>query len=198
MPRDLAKDSKLVSLLQQRLLRDDQTIKGKPGQLLSNADPADLARTATVAASGAIKDATPERILDGITRDIPKGPVHHWAGPLEQDGAWIELRWDRPQSLRQVQITFDSGFPRQLFLTASDSHTRTVVRAPQPETVRDYDVLVRRQGSTQWEAVAKVTGNFQRLRRHQFEASQVEALRLHAKATNGAEEARVFEIRCYA
>ena len=198
MPRDLAKDSKLVSLLQQRLLRDDQTIKGKPGQLLSNADPADLARTAKVAASGAIKDATPERILDGITRDIPKGPIHHWAGPLEQDGAWIELRWDRPQFLRQVQITFDSGFPRQLFLTASDSHTRTVLRAPQPETIRDYDVLVRRQGSTQWEAVAKVTGNFQRLRRHQFEASQVEALRLHAKATNGAEEARVFEIRCYA
>ncbi len=198
LPRQLAEDKQMVWALQQRLLRDDQTIKGKPGELLRNEDPSDLARRAKASASGASGEAVAGLVLDGITRDIPKGPVHHWAAPLGEKGAYLELAWEKPQTISEVQLTFDTGFQRQLFLSANDSFQRSLVRAPQPETVKDYAVLVRKRGSTEWVEVAKVQGNFQRLNRLRFSAVEVEALRVQIAATNGLEEARIFEVRCYA
>lgn len=198
LPRQLAQDPKLVSTLQQRLLRDDQTIKGKPGELLRNEDPTDLARLAKPSASGASGEAVAALVLDGITRDIPKGPVHHWGAPLGADGAYLQLDWERPQKISQVQLTFDTGFQRQLFLSANDSYQRTLVRAPQPETVKDYRVLVQKPGSREWVEVAKVQGNHQRLNRLSFPATEAQSLRVVVTATNGHEEARIFEVRCYA
>ena len=95
-----------------------------------------------------------------------------------------------------MQITFDSGFHRELTLSASDGVTRRVIRGPQPETVRDYRVEVRTaDGRTV--PVAEVAGNHQRLRRHRFEPLEAAALRIHVTATNGNPEARIFEVRCY-
>ena len=86
-------------------------------------------------------------MLDGHLRDIPdkKGDpaeVHHWAAPVGPGRpAWVELRWDRPQRVREVQITFDSGFKRQLTLSAQESQQVNLLRAAQPETVKDYTVV---------------------------------------------------------
>lgn len=184
-PRQLARDTKQLARLQETLLRDDQSIKGKRNQ-----DPADLARRATVTAS-AEPDKAP-LVLDGVTRDIPdrRGnpvEVHQWAAPTP---AWIELRWDRPQRIREVQITFDSGFKRQLTLSAADSQNVNLVRAPQPETVKDYRIVC---GSR----TIAVQGNFQRLNRHTFDPVETASVRLELEATNGDPLARVFEIRCY-
>ncbi|MBL8238587.1 MAG: FAD-dependent oxidoreductase [Bryobacterales bacterium] len=189
-PRQLAQEPKLVSALQQRLLRDDQTIKH-----VRNTDPADLARTARASASAEIGDAKAMLVLDGVARDIPGQGIHHWEAPLD---SWIALAWDKPQRVGELQITFDSGFQRELTLTSSDSINRGIVRAAQPETVRDYEVQVRKAGATDWTTVASVTGNFQRVRRHRFAAVEVEAVRVQAKSTNGSDSVRVFELRCYA
>jgi hypothetical protein len=197
LPRQLAEDRQLVSTLQQRLIRDDQTIKGKPGELVRNDDEKDLARKATVSSSGNVGEAVAPLVIDGITRDIPKGPVHHWAGPMTADGAWLDVKWDAPRTVREVQLTFDTGFQRQLFLTSNDGFARDALRRPQPETVRDYDVLVRRKGATGFEKVAAVSGNYQRMNRVKFAPVEAEAVRIHVKATNGVEEARIFEVRCY-
>jgi hypothetical protein len=200
-PKELAADAKLVSTLQQRLLRDDQTIKGKPGELLRNEDPADHAREATLSASGSVGAAVPALVTNGITRDIPKTKtektVNHWAGPLGEGGAWLELKWAGAKKISQVQIVFDSGFQRQLFLSASDSQTRTVVRAAQPETVKDYSVEVRGPGREEWKTVAEVKGNYQRMNRLKIDAVEAAALRVKVTATNGIDEARIFEVRCY-
>ncbi|MDX2267972.1 MAG: FAD-dependent oxidoreductase [Bryobacter sp.] len=198
LPREFASNANLVSALQQRLLRDDQTIKGKPGELLRNEDATDLARLAKPSASAEAGEAVAALVLDGITRDIPKGPIHHWAAPLGEQGAYFDLTWDQPQTLREIQLTFDSGFPRQLFLSANDGFQRTMVRAAQPETVKDYTLLVREPGATDWKEVAKVQGNYQRLNRLAIAPQKVQALRVHIHATNGHEEARLFEVRCYA
>ena len=95
-----------------------------------------------------------------------------------------------------MQITFDSGFHRELTLTASDTHNRQIIRAPQPETVRDYAIRVRGEDGREVE-VARVTGNHQRLRRHDFAPVRARSVRLEITATNGSDEARVYEIRCY-
>jgi hypothetical protein len=185
-PRQLARDPKQVALLQERLLRDDQTIKGRRSE-----DASDVARRAAVTASAL--GETARLVIDGFTRDIPDGrgntvEAHQWAAPAP---AWIELQWERPQRLREVQITFDSGFRRQLTLSASDGQNANIVRAPQPETVKDYRIVCG--GRT----VVSVSGNFQRVVRHRFDAVETRSLRLEVESTNGDPLARVFEIRCY-
>jgi hypothetical protein len=143
-PRELAEDAKQVARLQETLLRDDQTIKGR-----GNRDPLDLARVASVNASAEEGNAKAALVLDGFTRDIPDAHgepvvVHHWAAPVAAgQPAWIELRWSRPQHLREVQLTFDSGFRRQLTLSAQETQNINLLRAPQPETVKDYVVTCR-------------------------------------------------------
>jgi hypothetical protein len=100
--------------------------------------------------------------------------------------------------LRHIQITFDTGFQRQLTLSQQDSVNATVIRAPQPETVRDYELLYSPPESKEWISLGQFKGNFQRLRRHDFKPFTAAALRLRITATNGSKTASVYEIRCYA
>ncbi len=141
-------------------------------------------------------------MIDGFVRDIPDQhgepvEVHHWAAPVEQGKpAWIELAWENPRRIRLVQITFDTGFKRQLTLSAQESQNVNLLRAPQPETAKDYRLTAFTAGG-EMRVLAEVKGNFQRLRRHIFDAVEPRTLRLEISATNGDRLARVFEIRCY-
>ena len=184
--RQLAQDKNRVSTLQQTLLRDDQSLRG-----FRNEDPRDLARKAKVSASAAEPPNPPEKILDGFVRDIPGKEIHQWAGRMGPDGAWIELKWDQPVSISEVQLTFDTGFQRELTLSSSDGTMKGIVRGPQPETVRQYKLLAAGR------EIASQSANHQRLRRHKFAAVTTDRLRLHITATNGSDLARLFEIRCY-
>ncbi|HEU5116405.1 MAG TPA: hypothetical protein VFT74_06960, partial [Isosphaeraceae bacterium] len=175
----------------QALLKDDQTIKN-----LKNEDPLDLARMAKVSASECYEDSKPENVIDGYVRDMYGELNHRWLGVMGSNGAWIDLAWEKPREIRQVQFTFDTGFHRELTLSSSDGVTSHMVRAPQPETVKDYVVkAVTEDGKTV--ELARVSGNHQRLRRHTFDPVRVKSVRLEISATNGSEQARVYEIRCY-
>jgi hypothetical protein len=184
--RQLAQDGKRVWTLQQTLLRDDQSLRG-----FRNEDPRDLARQAKVTASSAEAANPAEKVLDGYVRDIPGKEVHQWAGRMGPAGAWIELKWDHPVPISEVQITFDTGFQRELTLSSQDSAMKGIVRGPQPETVKDYRLVA---GDNE---IAAQSANHQRLRRHKFATVTADRLRLHVQATNGSDLARVFEIRCY-
>ncbi len=179
--------------LQQRLLRDDQSIRK-----VANQDAQDLARSARVRASSFLKGADPVHVIDGHVRDKPGEWKHRWGAHAKDDGsanAWIELSWKAPQRIAFVQICFDSGFHRELTLSASDGVTRRMIRAPQPETVRDYKVTAKTSDGEV--LLAEVKGNYQRLRRHAFDEVLADSIRLHVTATNGSKEVRVYEMRCY-
>ncbi len=184
--RQLAQDPKRVGTLQQTLLRDDQSLRG-----FRNEDPKDLARQAKASASAAEAAHPASLVLDGFVRDIPGKETHQWAGRMGPDGAWIELKWDQSVRISEVQVTFDTGFHRELTLSSSDGAMKGIVRGPQPETARDYRILAGGQ------EIAAQAGNHQRLRRHRFAAVTTDRLRVHVTATNGSDLARVFEIRCY-
>jgi hypothetical protein len=164
-PRQLYGDKQLLGQLQQRLLCDDQTIKG-----LTNRDSRDLARRARVTASSEEGEAKAASVIDGHARDYPLEPkgkeIHHWAAKMNGGSPWIELAWDQPQRISRVQLLFDAGFDRILTLTSQNNVNEGIIRAPQPETVRDYTVAVRKRGGRDWTEVASVRGNFYRLRRH--------------------------------
>lgn len=192
LPRQLYEDRARLAELQQALLRDDQTIKG-----VRNEDPADLARQATVTASDALEHAPPENVVNGVPRDLPGQAINRWTAPLGPRGTWLQLAWQTPQRLGEVQVTFDSGFQRELTLTASDAINQGIVRVAQPETVRDYTISYRPPGKPDWVELVQVEGNHQRLRRHRFAPVEAAAVRLHVRATNGDRLVRVLEVRCY-
>jgi hypothetical protein len=191
-PRQLSSDRKRVADFQQVLLRDDQTIRD-----LRNEDPLDLARKAEVTASSSLSESDPESVINGLVRDLPGKLDNRWSARLGS-GAHLDLSWVVPQKIRLVQLTFDTGFHRQLTLSHQNSVNARMVRAAQPETVRDYELLYRVPQTEGWTSLGKFTGNYQRLRRHEFPAFNATALRLKVTATNGSEEARLYEIRCYA
>jgi hypothetical protein len=193
LPRQLPEDKPRIAELQQILLRDDQTIRER-----RNTDPLDLARRAEVFASGCVPESDPAHVINGFVRDLPGKWENRWGAPMTPEEPHLDLEWKQPQAIRRVQITFDTGFHRELTLTHQDSLNAKMIRAPQPETVRDYELLYRASATADWISLGRFTGNYQRLRRHEFPAFQASALRLKVMATNGSDTARVYEIRCYA
>ena len=192
-PRSCTPTSRSCAELQQTLLRDDQTINGRKNQ-----DPADLARKAKVTASGEAEDAKAEHVTSTASSATMPGEwttagAPNW-GRTAPGSTWPGTS---PSTLRRVQITFDTGFHRELTLTSSDGINGGIIRAPQPETVKDYQVLYRNSADGKWEILADVKNNHQRLVRHEFSPVSAQAIRLVVTATNGEKLARVFEVRCY-
>jgi FAD dependent oxidoreductase len=191
LPRGLYEDKVKLKALQQTLLRDDQSIKG-----LKNEDPNDLARRASVTASGEHENCQAANVINGWVRALP-GYENRWEAPLGESGAWLELAWEKPQAIRHVQITFDSGFQRELTLSSSAAANVDIIRAPQPETVRRYSLLYQPDEGKGWVELASVERNHQRLRRHDFNPVTAKRIRIHVNETNGDKLARIFEVRCY-
>jgi hypothetical protein len=191
-PRGLYEDKAKLKAYQQTLLRDDQSVKG-----LKNEDPLDLARKATVTASAEGANCQAANVINGWTRALP-GYENRWAAPIGESGAWLELAWEKPQTIRQVQLTFDSGFVRELTLSSSAAANVDIIRAPQPETLKKYSIQYQPEGGEEWVELVSVDGNHQRLRRHDFKAVNAKRIRILAIETNGDKLARIFEVRCYA
>lgn len=188
-PRQLYEDKARLRELQQTLLRDDQTIKGR-----RNEDPRDLARSAKVTASDSHDLSRPENVINGFVRDSGNEWKNRWGVRLGGEPAWLQLSWSTPQRVREVQITFDSGFHRELTLSASDGVSRRMIRGPQPETVRDYNLeWLTPEGPR----VHSVRGNHQRLNRVVLDGVVTDTLRLLPLATHGSPIASVYEIRVY-
>jgi hypothetical protein len=181
-----------IRSLQERLLKDDAFLPGFAG-----ADPRDQARRARLTASSEMESAAAALVVDGVTRPLlthlgpwADGGEHRWRS--RELPAWLELTWDAPREIREIHLTFDTGFERELLLSLSDAHHRKVIRGPQPETVRDY--VLEADGVR----IAEVSGNYLRKRVHRLVAPiTARRLRLVVQATNGVDHARVFEIRVY-
>ena len=179
-------DATQLTRLQQQLLRDDAFLPGlRPV-------PAPVAPA--VSASSALAGSPADAVLDGHTRELVShlgpwadGATHRWESAALP--AWLELTWPAPRAITTIHLTFDSGFQRELILSASDSTTAKTIRGPQPELVRDYDLLLDDQ------VVAVVKGNYLRRRVHHLPASvSARRLRLVVHATNGVSTARVFAV----
>jgi hypothetical protein len=191
LPHELRTNSEQIKNLQQILLRDDQTIRN-----VKNQDLLDVARNAKVTASSYFKNARPEHIINGLTRDMPGEWKNRWAAEMKNTEPWIELHWKKPQKISFIQIVFDSGFHRELTLSAHAGVNQRVLRSPQPETVKAYTITARTKENNAVKLV-DVKDNYQRLCRHNFDPIQAVSVRFTFHATHGAKEARLYEIRCY-
>lgn len=191
LPAKLASDEALLREFQQQLLKDDQPLIS-----IKNEDPEDLARTATISASSETAEGSAKNVIDGVNRNIGDGESHQWQASLKNGSPWIELKWEQPQHIRLIQITFDSGLERLLFLTGEIVNYRRQIRSAQPELVADYSIEAEQDGK--WRQLVDVRGSFVRLRRHWIHPIRTAKLRIKVARTQGDELARIFEIRCYA
>ncbi|CEM37504.1 unnamed protein product [Vitrella brassicaformis CCMP3155] len=214
-PSTLANDAKAVWSIQQQLLRDDQYIIG-----VYNEDPRDVARKAEVTASSewieGKYNGSAAQILSGQTRAVfGKGGVHdsqqidginRWVS--KKVPAWIALDWSESiKDISLVELVFDTGMHRTLMLSQIARNLQKMVWGrPQPETVKNYDIQVRLDGSDTWQNVATIEGNYLRKRVHNVAdavrkvdkaGKGVAPLRVYVRATNGVEQARICEVRVY-
>ncbi len=187
----IVKDVDLLQKFQQKLLFDDQSLLN-----IQNTDPLDLAKNATISASAETSTGRAVSIIDGWNRDVLDGQTHQWQAPIEGKPQWIELDWKDKVEISFIQITFDSGLNRLLYLTGQDNQYKKQIRGPQPETVKDFDIQY--YANNQWYDLEQVRNNYLRLRRFTFKPIKLEKIKIQVHNTQGDNLARIFEVRCYA
>lgn len=184
-------DKPYLDRLQQRLAEDDMFLLG-----LRASDERDLARCATILASSQAAGHPAANIVNGVTRATSRQlhpGLKDCSNQWRSTGlpAWIDLTWPEPVTIREIHVTFDTGFERELTLSLSNAFTGKMIRGPQPETVADYDLVC---GNT----VIEIRGNYLRKRKHTLaQPISTKSVRLLVKRTHGDAAARVFEIRVY-
>lgn len=190
LPSTLGNQEQHISKLQQLLLRQDQSLLG-----VENQDDKDLAKSAKTTASSSTKDGAAANVIDGINRNIKDGKTHQWQAEMKNGEAWIELQWDKPARMNQIQLSFDTGLNRFLRISPEDSVYKNQVRGPQTETVSDYTIEIKSKGKPA--KTIKIQNNFLRLARHDFEATEADSIRITIQKTHGDPLAKIFEVRCY-
>ncbi|MCH7227028.1 FAD-dependent oxidoreductase [Haloferula sp. A504] len=143
-------------------------------------------------------------------RTTPEQPVHHpsvvvnphsrptlqpnlWASAATffDRPEWIELSWQSPRSISEVQILFDSSLHFHFWQSWQGYPVNAI-----PSLVSDYRIVAtHRDGSTS--VVAEVTGNHQRNRRHQVDLEDVRRLRVEIVKTNGLSRAQIYSLRAF-
>ncbi|TDQ78299.1 FAD-dependent oxidoreductase [Sphingobacterium yanglingense] len=190
-PRQLASNKSKLKAYQQLLLRQDQAILN-----IKNEDPLDLARQAKVSASAFIPGFEAQKVIDGYNRDVQDGDSHQWRANIANREQYIELSWGKSQKIREVEITFDSGLNRHLRLSGEYGTMRNQKRGAQPEMLKEY--VVELYNGNSLVKKEEITNNILRKVVHSFEGLNVDRVRLVAQKAHQDENARVFEIRCYA
>ncbi|MBN2000079.1 FAD-dependent oxidoreductase [candidate division KSB1 bacterium] len=189
MPRDITAEPERLTQFLQLLLRDDQSLLN-----VQNTDPEDLARNAKVTVSKQTKAGPASRVIDGWNREKEDGTCHQWQAPAEEK-PWLELRWESPQKISKIQLVFDTGLDRVLYLTGSDGQYNAQIRGAQPETVADYEISANVNG--EWKTVCRNSGNYLRLVRHIIEPIATDKIRIIIFKTNGDTLARIWQVSCF-
>lgn len=188
-PRDIGEH---MQELQQTLIKEDCYIPG-----YGNADPLDLARQAEITAGSYLPGSGPELVKNGMTRRINEEENCWESNGLGKNGETLTLLLQSPAAVRHIQLTFDPDLSREIMPSIAPSVKNLQVKGVPPTLVKDYDIclydaageLVHRQDCCD---------NYQRQNFLDFsDGVCCNRIDITVKATNGYENARIFEVRVY-
>ncbi len=179
-----------ITQLQQTLLADDCYIPG-----FVNLDERDLARKAVITASSQKKGFEAVQVSKGLTREMGDESGAWHSQPIREGSQWISLKLHQPAYVECVQMIFDSDFSKEKKITLSSRRQAQQVPGIPQTLVKDYDVQLYYQNKPVQNQSFK--NNHLRLVRAAFEPTLCDEVRLVVHQTNGAQEARVFEVRIY-
>jgi hypothetical protein len=151
--------------LQRRLLDHDQWLPGKrrPVAPLSRPEAARYQASA----------GNPEVLRDGYDRPTEK-ETHRWDGKA---GDWIEIAWEKEQTVRRVRLTGDSQIHRTKQMPCSYPRKGYNRHIPNP-LPRDFRIEAKKRDGT-WKTVDRITDNEKRCIQWVFSCSvRTKALRL--------------------
>lgn len=181
---------KYIQDLRQQLLKDDCYIIG-----CKNEDKNDKALGAKVSATSNKPDHEPEKVINGISRNIEES-INQWcSNGLSKDGETLCLQFEKSK-INQVRLTFDPDLSDERCMSLS-----TAVIEKQPvgvpiQLVKDFVIRAYNDGDLTGEV--NINNNYQR---HvvvdlpkEVEADKVE---ICVTATNGDKDVRIFEVRIY-
>jgi hypothetical protein len=173
--------------LKEQLLRDDAFIPNHPAK-----DPDNLSKKAGLVFASSTSSGDVKLLTDGYSRDA-QGEIHHWQSDGLPAKVWYE--WEEPVALSRVEIKCDTNVERNFMLrrnyTIGEKYTNTVP----VEMLKSLDVEVRVMGT--WVKVCSHDDNRRRLIRFTFDRVKATGVRITMKETYGAQNARLFEVRCY-
>lgn len=174
-PRQIGRN--YIAELQQLLLKNDCYIVG-----LKNQDQCDLAREASVSASSfKSNEYRPENIVNGVARPEGEKTNAWFSDPGESLPQYVDLEFDQEKKINTIYLTFDTNVDK------------LVKTGPVPECVKDYSLYFHNGQS--WVKILEEKGNYHRHRRHIFPSIITKKLRVMVNNSNGADEARIYEIR---
>ncbi len=187
---DFTSDGELIKSLQQTLLRDGHLILDVP-----NEDVNDIAKLANVTATSSANGTVPASVVNGKFYDVKKSDANKWMASMSGNPE-INFAWNRPTKISKAIFNFDSG-RRHLTITKEASRRKHVLEAPQPEVLKDFDVVATLPNGEK-KVVGQVRGNYQKRVVVDFPRVSVKSLTIKPIATNGDKFARIFEVRIYA
>ena len=128
-----------------------------------------------------------ENIRNGIPR--PTNLPNAWVAGFQDTTPWITLAWNGSQSVRRVELSFDTDFDHPM-----ESVLMTHPESVMPYCIRNYELL-----NEHGETLYKKEGNYQTRNSIVFsEPVMVSRLTLRMEAPGADVPASLFEIRCYA
>ena len=134
-----------------------------------------------------LANCAPENVINGLNRALSAQDYAWVSDPEKPLPQAITLRWDRPVSISEVDVTTDTDSKHPSF----SYQYLPVVK----QTLKDFDVDVLYNG--EWRTVCRVTDNYLRHVVCKFDTCKADAVRVVARATHGDPSARIFEIRVY-
>lgn len=187
-PRQLGQQ--YMPQLRQTLLKEDCYIPGA-----RNEDPLDMARSASITASGHITGYEPENVISGVTRGLGEAS-HAWHAPLTGQDAWLSLGFDSPKSISQVRLTFDPDLNIEIMISQTKRRLDGMVKGMPPALVKDFTLRLLKGDETVF--TQTVTDNCRRLAVLDMPASlEADRVLVEIHATYGDAVAKVFEVRIY-
>ncbi len=189
-PRELGTDANKLNELRQKLLKNGNILVN-----YKNEDPDDLILKSTAWASDCANSTSADNAKNGITYDFKDEVKNRWQGDISKQPE-LTFSWEKQVEISQVRLNLDTGCR---FLTQSEERgiVAKMLAGAQPETLRDFDIIAVDENNAQ-KLVASVRDNYQKLVVLNFESVKVKTLKVKCLATNGDNNASIFEVRAYA
>lgn len=189
-PREVGQQH--IKELQQQLIKDDCFLPG-----YRNEDPQDLTHSdkIRVSATNFQPGCEPENVINGMPREY-EGKSNMWQSQ-GLDDAVLTIDLGEKKAVKEMHIVFDSNLNREIMCSIFETNTCKQPKHTPVELVKDFEVTFYCDG----EVVDKraYEGNFQR--HNVIPVSQdgltVDKITVKVTATNGTENARIFEVRLY-
>lgn len=185
LPREVGQ--KHIKELQEQLMRDDVFIPKRPAK-----DPSDLARKSSLIFASTTSSGDVQNLLNGTSRDI-YGKINHW----QSDGlpAELQLEWENPISISKVELKCDTNVKRNIMMRKDSRNDELFGNSIPKEMLKSLSLQGRVNG--QWVDLGSIDENRTRLIKFHFKPTRLTAVKLMMTETYGAENIKLFEVRCY-